>query len=158
MRKIITDKLALSKLQSPWEVGDWTTTGAGQNEFISKQMHLFLLQNKQISEGAIGLACNQLGLQGRVVLVRTGNKKTWETFVNPEILSYGEETIIHEEGCLSVPKKSIKVERHTQITIRYSRGKDKIIREMHGQEAIVMQHEIDHLNGILITDKEQNAK
>jgi len=93
-----------------------------------------------------------------VVLMRTGNKKTWETFVNPNILSYGEETIVHEESCLSVPKKSVKVERHTQITIRYDRYDDKIIRELHGQEAIVMQHEFDHLNGILITDKEQDEK
>ena len=125
---------------------------------IAKKMMLFLLGNKNVEKGAIGLACNQLGLKGRVVMVRIGRGGWgWETFVNPVILDMSEETILNEEGCLSVPKTSVKVKRHTSITIRYDRGHDSIIRELTGEEAITMQHEIDHLNGILITDKGETS-
>ena len=122
---------------------------------IAKKMILFMLSHKNINDNSIGLASNQLGLGGRVIIVKMKNK--WVRFINPIITYKSKEKIITEESCLSVPNKSIKVERSIDITIYSENGnhngsfgwEDRFT----GQDAIVIQHEIDHLNGIIITDK-----
>ena len=120
---------------------------------IANKMIMFMLSHKNINDNSIGLASNQLGLNGRIIIVKMKNK--WVRFINPVICYKSKDTIITEESCLSVPKKSIKVERSKDITIDFifeGSGNSKPSNYT-GMDAIVIQHEIDHLNGIIITDK-----
>ena len=143
--RIVTNPDILNKVCEPV---DYKTSRQ-----IANKMIMFLLSHKNIGNNSIGLACNQLGLDGRVLLIKQGNK--WTRIINPVILNRSDETIISEEKCLSIKKKSVKVERHTSIKI-YQDVKELVeqVMEFSGLAAIVIQHEIDHLNGILITDKE----
>ena len=81
----------------------------------------------------------------------------FEHFINPLISDQSREKIITDESCLSVPGKTIKVERSKEITIYFEKGNHDGNHgwESHykGMDAIVIQLEIDHLNGIIITDK-----
>jgi peptide deformylase len=74
--------------------------------------------------------------------------------INPEIIEHATTTQITEEGCLSVPESSGEVERYAWIKVTYQdiHGKT-IIKKLTGFNAIIVQHEIDHLNGILFVDK-----
>ena len=119
-------------------------------------MIMFMLSNKNINDNSIGLACNQLGLDGRIIIVKIKNR--WVRFINPIMCYKSDETIITDESCLSVPNKTIKVERSKTIMIiddkSTNKNKWKNGMKFTGMDAIVIQHEIDHLNGIIITDKE----
>ena len=144
--KIITDPKHLTKICEP--------VNYKTSKQIAKKMILFMLSHKNINDNSIGLACIQLGLPGRIIIVKIKNK--WVSFINPIISYKSKDTIITEESCLSVPKKSIKVKRSKEITISFifegsGNSKPSNYKNM---DAIVIQHEIDHLNGILITDKE----
>ena len=144
--KIITDPIHLSKICDPV---DYKTS-----KQIANKMILFMLSHKNINDNSIGLACNQLALPGRIIIVKIKNK--WVRFINPVICYKSDDTIITEESCLSIPNKSIKVERSKEITISFifeGSGNSKPSNYI-GMDAIVIQHEIDHLNGIIITDKE----
>ena len=141
--KIITDVKHLNKVCKPV---DYKTS-----KQIANKMIVFMLSNKNINDNSIGLACNQLGLSGRIIIVKIKNK--WERFINPFLCYKSKEKIITEESCLSIPKKSIKVERSSTIKIfddksTQTNWKDDVM-EFTGMDAIVIQHEIDHLNGII---------
>ena len=143
--RIVTNPERLSKVCEPV---DYKTSRQ-----IANKMIMFLLSHKNIGNNSIGLACNQLGLDGRILLIKQGNR--WERIINPVILNRSDETIISEEKCLSIKKKSVKVERYTSIKIYQDvKELEEQVMEFSGLDAIVIQHEIDHLNGILITDKE----
>ena len=143
--RIVTNPERLNKVCKPV---DYKTSRQ-----IANKMIMFLLSNRNIERNSIGLACNQLGLDGRILLIKQGKK--WERIFNPVILNWSDKTIISDEKCLSIKKKTVKVERHTSIKIYQDvkELKEKVM-EFSGLDAIVIQHEIDHLNGILITDKE----
>lgn len=94
----------------------------------------------------IGLSAIQIGIAKRVFVIF--NKQV-EIFVNPEIIKQ-EGKLYCNEGCLSLPGYSCIVERSTQIEI-ISSGRGKSV--LKGIDAVVFQHELDHLNGILIKDK-----
>ncbi|MFA6978610.1 MAG: peptide deformylase [Ignavibacteriaceae bacterium] len=99
---------------------------------------------------AIGLAAPQVGASKRVVITDIGEGLI--LMINPEILSgFGEEQM--EEGCLSLPDTTVKVSRIETLFVRYldqnEKGKE---REFKGLAARVIQHEVDHLNGVLIID------
>ena len=142
--KIITDAKHLSKVCKPVDYK--------QSKQIANKMIMFMLSNKNINDNSIGLACNQLGLSGRIIIVKIKNK--WVYFINPDINYKSQEKIITEESCLSVPNKIIKVERSKEITISFIFDGNSKPSNYKGMDAIVIQHEIDHLNGIIITDKE----
>ena len=80
-------------------------------------------------------------------------RKQPRVFINPEILWKSEEKAIYEEGCLSIPEFYEEVERPAQVTIRYLDldGKSHEV-EANGLLATCIQHEIDHLNGVLFVD------
>ena len=145
--KIITDEKHLTKVCDP--------VNYKQSKQIANKMIMFMLSNKNINDNSIGLACNQLGLPGRIIIVKMKNK--WVRFINPLISDQSREKIITDESCLSVPGKIIKVERSKEITIYFEKGNHDGNHgwESHykGMDAIVIQHEIDRLNGIIITDK-----
>lgn len=112
-------------------------------------------------EGGIGLAANQLGYQNRVVIAEFHDKESKEKiplsiFVNPEIVDYSNQKECLEEGCLSVPKIELEIDRPTKIKIKFQ-DKDghKLKSAPKGLLARILQHEVDHLNGIIFT---QHAK
>ena len=145
--KIITDPKHLNKVCDPV---DYKTS-----KQIANKMIMFMLSHKNINDNSIGLASNQLGLSGRIIIVKIKNK--WVSFINPVISYKSDQTIITEESCLSVPNKTVKVERFKEITICSEKGNNMgnygWDSHHNGLDAIVIQHEIDHLNGIIITDK-----
>jgi peptide deformylase len=104
----------------------------------------------------IGLAAIQVGTPKRVITMDLAKKeepKNPQVFINPEILWTSEEKAIYEEGCLSIPEYYGDVERPAQVKVKYLdlEGKPREI-EANGLLATCLQHEIDHLNGILFID------
>jgi peptide deformylase len=104
----------------------------------------------------VGLAAIQVGVAKRVVTLDTAKKdepKNPQVFINPEIVWSSDEKSTYEEGCLSIPEYYEEVERPTQVKVRYTDldGKAQEV-EADGLLATVLQHEIDHTNGVLFID------
>ena len=104
----------------------------------------------------IGLAAIQLGEARRVVTMDLAKKEEApapQVFINPEITWASEEKKIYEEGCLSIPEYYEEVERPAEVKVRYL-DRDGKPQEVHadGILATCLQHEIDHLNGVLFID------
>lgn len=100
----------------------------------------------------VGLAAPQVGQTIRLILVKT--KDFTETLANPVIVSRHAMEKVDEEGCLSVPGVWKKVKRSHSIVVSYTdRNGFKQETKLKGFSARVVQHEVEHLNGILITDK-----
>jgi peptide deformylase len=104
----------------------------------------------------IGLAAIQIGEPVRLVtmdLSKKDDEKDPRVFVNPEITWSSEEMNVHEEGCLSIPEYYEEVERPAKVRVKYMDldGKTHEV-EADGLFATCIQHEIDHLNGVLFID------
>jgi peptide deformylase len=104
----------------------------------------------------IGLAAIQVGVPRRVVtmdLAKKEDEKEPRVFINPEILWKSEEKATYEEGCLSIPEFYEDVERPAQVRVKYLdlEGREQEL-EASGLLATCLQHEIDHLNGVLFID------
>lgn len=102
----------------------------------------------------VGLAATQVGILRRLLVFQAGPDSEPTALVNPEIEWVSAETAVAEEGCLSLPRVSMDVER--PLFARFSgRNVDgePIVIEAAGLEARVLQHEIDHLDGVLILDR-----
>jgi peptide deformylase len=104
----------------------------------------------------IGLAAVQIGVAKRVIVMdldQKDGKKDWRVFINPKITCASEEMATFEEGCLSVPEIWDDVERPARIKAEYLDldGK-KIEIEADGMLATCLQHEMDHLEGVLFID------
>jgi peptide deformylase len=102
----------------------------------------------------VGLAATQVGVLHRVLVYRVQQESPVLALVNPEIEWKGSEQEIMEEGCLSLPAVLVDVERplHVRVRARDERG-EEIVVEATGLEARVIQHEIDHLDGVLVLDR-----
>ena len=104
----------------------------------------------------IGLAAIQVGEPLRIIvmdLAREGDPPAPRYFVNPEILNRAEKTQPYEEGCLSVPDIFEEVQRPETVRLRYMNYQGETIEEdCEGMYAICIQHEMDHLEGILFID------
>jgi peptide deformylase len=102
----------------------------------------------------IGLAATQVGALRRVLVYRVEHDSPVNALVNPEIEWSGREKEWMEEGCLSLPSVHVDVERPVRVRVRAqdARG-EPIVIEAAGLEARVIQHEIDHLDGVLIVDR-----
>ena len=104
----------------------------------------------------IGLAAIQIGVSKRVVVMdvsKDEGKKNPMYFVNPEITWKSSTKVGYEEGCLSIPNQFVKIERPDKCHVKYLdyNGVEKVIKA-EGLLATCIQHEIDHLNGILFID------
>ena len=104
----------------------------------------------------IGLAAPQIGVMKRVVVMDVSDDKEKPEplkLINPEIIWESEETSVYQEGCLSIPEQYADVERPAEVGMRYmdENGETHEI-EADGLLATCIQHEIDHLDGILFTD------
>ena len=104
----------------------------------------------------IGLAAVQVGVPRRIIVMdlsRDEDPPEPRHFVNPEIIWRSEETQPYEEGCLSVPEIYDQVERPTKVRLRYLNYQGEQIEEdAEGLYAVCIQHEMDHLEGVLFID------
>lgn len=104
----------------------------------------------------IGLAACQIGDMRRLVVIDVAGKEEEPNplfLVNPEIVAVSEEKSVHEEGCLSIPDVTAEVERPAMARVSYldREGKSQEA-ELEGFLATIVQHEVDHLNGVLFID------
>jgi peptide deformylase len=104
----------------------------------------------------IGLAAIQIGEPKRIIvmdLAREGEDPQPRYFVNPEIVWRSEETSVQEEGCLSVPEIYDEVERSERVRLRYlNYAGDPVEEDAEGLFGVCIQHEMDHLEGVLFID------
>jgi peptide deformylase len=106
----------------------------------------------------IGLAATQIGVLHRVLVYRVHGEDEVTALVNPVLEWVSDELEVAEEGCLSLPGVHIEVERPAQLKVRARDGAgEEVLIEAEGLEARVIQHEIDHLDGILILDRVPRA-
>lgn len=103
-------------------------------------------------EKGVGLAAPQVNVSQRIAIIDTDGEKF--VLINPEITHRSENLVLFTEGCLSVPDKELPIIRHKEITVQYT-DRDNKSCTLKAQEflAVVCQHEIDHLDGILMTDR-----
>ena len=104
----------------------------------------------------IGLAAIQVGVPRRLLVIDVAGKdepRNPQVFINPELVATGDEISVYEEGCLSIPDYYADVERPESITVKHldRDGKERVT-EAGGLLATCLQHEIDHLNGVLFID------
>ncbi len=104
----------------------------------------------------IGLAAIQIGEPLRMLVIdlaKEGEPPAPHVFINPDVLESGSERSVYEEGCLSIPDYYAEVERPASVRVRYlDRGGRLQEIEAEGLMATCLQHEIDHLNGVLFID------
>jgi len=102
----------------------------------------------------VGLAAPQVGLSQRLLVYRVGQDAPLIALVNPQIEWTSDDEEAFEEGCLSIPGITVDVERpvHVRVRAQDENGQERRV-EASGLEARVIQHEIDHLDGVLILDR-----
>jgi peptide deformylase len=125
---------------------------------IDAEVRSFISQMQDIMKqnDGIGLAAIQIGNPLRIVVCEVNDKMY--SFINPEITKLSSKTSVLEEGCLSLPNFYGEVERPEKIIVKATNLEGKKIKlKAFGLLARVLQHEIDHLNGILFIDKARNV-
>lgn len=145
--KILTDDAPeLRKVSSPVTMPNKEMDTLAKNMFYTMKL-----------SGGIGLAAPQVGVNKRIITIDTTSSggKTMIIMFNPEIIEKSDICSI-EEGCLSVPGKSVRIERSKHITVRFQDFEGNFVqRKFNDIDAICIAHEIDHLNGVLISDYEK---
>ena len=120
-----------------------------------KQLAKDMLETMYDAPG-IGLAAPQIGELKRIVvmdLAKDGEKPEPRVLINPEILKVSEEIAVSEEGCLSIPELYYDVERPAAVTVRYTDLDGKTVTvDATDRLSVCMQHELDHLDGVLYID------
>lgn len=125
-----------------------------------RQLAIQMLQT-MYSEDGIGLAAPQVGINKQLIVIDIELKdqaKPPLVMINPEIKSSGGSLVIEEEGCLSIPEVFFDVQRPDQVQVAYRDldGRPQIL-QADGLLARVIQHEMDHLQGVLFVDRVQNS-
>ena len=142
---IIKDKNKLQVKCSPVSVSE------------GEEIGVRLLHELRESENGIGLAANQIGINKRVCVI---NVKEPLVLINPKIVEKSKEQFIFPEGCLSFPDSKIKTQRHQDIVVEADNHKGKLSFSANSKdindafECVCVQHEIDHLDGITMFDRE----
>jgi len=125
-----------------------------------------LLETMRISPGSVGIAAPQVGMLWRIVIVDVSAHRRGSTeqnhglliLLNPEILAMGGKQIVRE-GCMSVPDYTANVQRAQWVLVdALGRDGERRIIESIGFEAVAIQHEMDHLDGILFLDRVASVK
>ncbi len=128
-------------------------------ETVDDEVRSFLkdMLDTMYAAPGIGLAAVQLGVLRRMIVMDTVKgedaPKNPIMLINPEIVSFGDTPRVHEEGCLSIPQMYAEVERPALVRVRYVdvEGKQQE-QDFADLQATVIQHEIDHLEGVLFID------
>ena len=114
-----------------------------------------MLETMYLAPG-IGLAATQVGVLKKVVVIDISKRDQLNDpicMANPEIVWSSEEKVTREEGCLSLPEQYGEITRPDQIKLRYiDENNEKVVREASGLLATCIQHELDHLEGVLFID------
>ena len=113
------------------------------------------LIDRMFEEGGVGLAANQIGYEYRAFVMKGANKEQSMFFVNPEIIELSEDNVVMEEGCLTGGCEGIfaNISRPSWVRCRWQDETGEIKElEFSGMTARCLQHELDHLNGILFID------
>ena len=132
----------LKQIAEPW---DFEKDG-DPNELIREMVKLMFA-----SQG-IGLAATQCGILKRVLVM--GNDDYLVACINPEIVEFGEEILMGDEGCLSFPDLWLKVKRPVNVKVKYHDIDGVLVeKEFTGMSSRIFQHELDHLNGITFDTK-----
>jgi peptide deformylase len=147
--KIYGDKVLRYKAE---EVDDF---GDELSRFLDEMVETMIV------EDGVGLAAPQVGVSKRIAVLNPepANERTLIKLINPRIISTSEETDTVEEGCLSIPGVRGQVVRPSAVEIAYldEDGNENTI-EVGGLMARIIQHELDHLNGVLFIDRLSLAK
>ena len=126
----------------------------GEGEDIAKR----LLDELSNSKSGIGLAANQIGINKRVCVINV--KEEPLILINPEIIERSKETFVFPEGCLSFPNKHVRTIRNTSIKVKADNHDEELTFSVNSKdykdafECACVQHEIDHLDGITMFDRE----
>ena len=142
---IIKDKIKLQEKCSPVTIKE------------GEEIGVRLLHELRQSKNGIGLAANQIGIQKRVCVV---NVKEPLVLINPKIVKKSKEQFVFAEGCLSFPNKKIKTSRYQDIVVEADNHKKQLSFSAKSEdindafECACIQHEIDHLDGITMFDRE----
>lgn len=128
-----------------------------KSEYFSILKERLLETVNDTTNPGVGIAAPQVGISKRLILVQRVDKKgePFKFYINPYIIEYSKECELGGEGCLSVPNRHEEVMRSTKIVVSYIDEKTfKPKRDtVSGYTAVIFQHEIDHLNGILYIDR-----
>ena len=142
---IIKDKIKLQEKCSPVSVKE------------GEEIGVRLLHELRKSESGIGLAANQIGINKRVCVV---NVKEPLVLINPKIINKSKEKFVFPEGCLSFPNDKIKTIRYESVVVEADNHQGKLSFSANSKdindafECVCVQHEIDHLDGITMFDRE----
>ena len=142
---IIEDKMKLEEKCSPVSVKE------------GEEIGVRLLHELRKSENGIGLAANQIGINKRVCVI---NVKEPIVLINPKIVEKSKEQFVFPEGCLSFPDSKVKTQRHQDIVVTADNHDGKLSFSANSKdindafECVCVQHEIDHLDGITMFDRE----
>ncbi|QDP57991.1 MAG: putative peptide deformylase [Prokaryotic dsDNA virus sp.] len=124
--------------------------GFTESKLVAHQLRMALNFGGIKSQNAVGLASNQVGLNSSVFIALIDGK--WESFINPRLEAHSKKMVAYKEGCLSL-KKQFYTNRYEWVKISYERLPDKrVTKKYSGFSAIIIQHELDHLNGKLCKD------
>lgn len=133
------------------------TTQELESEELKVLLGKMLYTVQHPTQDGVGIAAPQVGLNKRIVCVQRFDKagEPFECYLNAHLESLGGEIAVGPEGCLSIPGKRGLVPRHTKVQIRYVAPgtTQERTEEVEGFTAVIFQHEIDHLDGILYTDR-----
>ena len=142
---IIKDKMKLEQKCSPVSVKE------------GEEIGVRLLHELRESNNGIGLAANQIGIDKRVCVI---NVKEPLVLINPKIIEHSKEQFVFAEGCLSFPKDKVKTQRYVSVVVEADNHKDRLSFSANSKdindafECVCVQHEIDHLDGITMFDRE----
>ncbi len=145
-----SDSLTLRRKSAPMVEG---IERADDYETLRRRM-LATVQDPENT--GVGIAAPQVGILRRMIAVQRFDKpgEPFEIYLNPKIVEYSAETAPGREGCLSIPDRSGEVKRAQRITLRYRDEQfAERLERISGFTAVIFQHEIDHLDGILYTDR-----
>lgn len=120
---------------------------------VTKEIKVLIhdMAETMMEANGIGLAAPQVGQSIQLCIAPVGGKMA--ALINPEISWKSDETNVDEEGCLSLPGILLPITRSNEIIVKYTDEKERPQEmKLKGLEARVVQHEVDHLNGVLIVD------
>jgi peptide deformylase len=126
-------------------------------EVFDEELHRFVEDMKEtmLARDGVGLAAPQVGESVRLAVVdTTGGEQPPQVLINPEVVESSDESEDYEEGCLSLPDINLKIKRPRRVSVRAqdARGHSFTVENAEGLLSRALQHEIDHLDGIMIVD------
>lgn len=159
----------LDIIEAPHPILSATARPVREDEFGPElERRLADMAETMYAAPGVGLAAPQVSDGRRLIVVDPGNEKEEHgglpereliAMVNPELVEHGDQTIVWEESCLSVPDMYVDVKRHKSIRVRWRDGAGQTHeRDFQEFPAVVVQHEIDHLQGTTLFDRASALK